>query len=87
MSTRPRLRAQRKAAYVPPKSTLPFTMLSPTTVEPSAETPHASLCMEPPGRSPNPMRVGWARAAMRREAGDSKQRGAHRFMGSRPRTR
>src|SRR5262245_17814643 len=62
MSTMPVEAVQRKAAYVPPKSTFPLMMLAPTTTEPSAETPHASLWNDPPGRSPSPVRVGWARA-------------------------
>src|SRR5215831_6278648 len=38
-------------------------MLAPTTVEPSAETPQASLYACPPGRSPRPTIVGRAVAA------------------------
>src|SRR5262245_5997151 len=63
MSTRPVEAVQRKAANVPPKRMLPLTMLAPTTAVPSAETPQASLCADPPGRSPSPVKVGCARAA------------------------
>src|ERR1051325_4969598 len=54
MSWSPASASQRNAAYVPPKSTLPLTMLSPTATLPSAETPQTSLMKEPPGRSPRP---------------------------------
>src|SRR5881392_2309096 len=81
MSSMPWLAVHLIAAYVPPKSTLPETMLSPTTTLPSAETPQASLKFCPPGRSPRPVKEGWARDSIASRRSAAAQAGRASFEG------